>query len=95
MNARSAHLARPFAVLRALARLSRRRVPPSPERLAARAGCEPCEVPALLGWLAGEGLVTRTGGEPRLTLAGLACAVASRPGASRKTARKATPARAA
>ena len=78
MNTRSAQTV--LALLRGLARLSRRRGPTTDEALAARAGCEPADVRPIVAWLARHGLVSGSGTDLRLTLAGLAYAVASRPG---------------
>ena len=65
-----------FIVLRALARLSRKRKAVDCEALALRAGGSLEDVRAALGRLSRAQLVDRTG-EPRLTMAGLAVAVAS------------------
>jgi RIO-like serine/threonine protein kinase len=63
-------------VLRAVARLSRMRKAVDCETLALRAGGSPGEVSASLGRLARASLVDSSRG-PRLTMAGLAVAVAS------------------
>jgi RIO-like serine/threonine protein kinase len=65
-----------LTVLRALARLSRMRKVVDCEALALRAGGSLEEVRGALGRLSREQLVDRTAG-PRLTMAGLAVAVAS------------------
>ena len=67
-------------VLRALARLSRQRKTVDDESLVLRAGGTPEEVRASLGRLAGDGLIAwagLSGQQIRLTLSGLAVAVAS------------------
>lgn len=65
-----------LTVLRALARLSRLRKTVDFEALALRAGGSLEEVRGALGRLSRQQLVDRSG-EPRLTMAGLAVAVAS------------------
>jgi DNA-binding IclR family transcriptional regulator len=63
-------------VLRALLRLARRRTPPTLEQLVVRVGGEEADVRRALVSLARSGLVQRTPGGLRLSLAGLAVAVA-------------------
>ena len=72
-----------FTVLRALARLSRARKGVSYEALALRAGGSLEDVRGALGRLSRAQLVDRSS-DPRLTMAGLAVAVAS--GAARQVA---------
>jgi len=77
-------------VLRALARLSRRGIAADLESLAIRAGGSTEAVQASLGRLSRAALVDRSGNRgPRLTLAGLAVAVASSKAASESRARPA------
>ena len=66
-----------LTVLRALARLSRMRKAVDYEALALRAGGSLEEVRAALGRLSRASLVDRQAEAPRLTMAGLAVAVAS------------------
>jgi len=63
-------------VLRALLRLARRRTPPTLEQLVVRVGGEEADVRRALRSLAKSGLVQRTPGGLRLSMAGLAVAVA-------------------
>ncbi|MBX3210067.1 MAG: hypothetical protein KF764_33865 [Labilithrix sp.] len=63
-------------VLRALLRLARRRTPPTLEQLVVRVGGEETDVRRALGSLARSGLVQRSPAGLRLSLAGLAVAVA-------------------
>lgn len=63
-------------VLRALLRLARRQTPPTMEQLVVRVGAEPEAVRRSLVALARNGLVQRTPGGLRLSLPGLAVAVA-------------------
>jgi DNA-binding IclR family transcriptional regulator len=63
-------------VLRALLRLARRRTAPTVEQLVVRVGAEEADVRRALRSLARNGLVQRTPGGLRLSLAGLAVAVA-------------------
>lgn len=63
-------------VLRALLRLARRQTPPTMEQLVVRVGAEPEAVRRSLVALAKNGLVQKTPGGLRLSLPGLAVAVA-------------------
>lgn len=63
-------------VLRALLRLARRRTPPTLEQLVVRVGGEEADVRRALSSLAKSQLVQRTPAGLRLSLAGLAVAVA-------------------
>ncbi len=63
-------------VLRALLRLARRQTPPTMEQLVVRVGAEPEAVRRSLVALAKSGLVQKTPGGLRLSLPGLAVAVA-------------------
>lgn len=63
-------------VLRALLRLARRRTPPTLEQLVVRVGGEEADVRNALASLARNGLVQRTPAGLRLSLSGLAVAVA-------------------
>ena len=63
-------------VLRALLRLARRRTPPTLEQLVVRVGGEEDDVRRALRALAKSGLVQRTSAGLRLSMAGLAVAVA-------------------
>lgn len=65
-------------VLRALSRLNRRQKPATPSALALRSGGTAAEAVSALARLARAGLVYSAGeGDPRVTLLGLAVAVAS------------------
>lgn len=66
-----------LTVLRAMMRLARRRSPIDIDQLALRAGGEASDVRAALRALAGADLVERTPEGARLTLSGLAVALAS------------------
>lgn len=63
-------------VLRALLRLARRRTPPTIEQLVVRVGGDDADVRRALRSLARDGLVQRTPAGVRLSMAGLAVAVA-------------------
>jgi len=63
-------------VLRALLRLARRRTPPTLEQIVVRVGGEEADVRRALRSLARSGLVQRTPAGLRLSMAGLAVAVA-------------------
>jgi DNA-binding IclR family transcriptional regulator len=77
-----------IAVLRVLLRLSRRRAPATLADLVARVGADARDVHRALGALARAQLVQRSGDTARLSLAGLAVAVASKqPRSSAPTAR--------
>ncbi|MBX3261250.1 MAG: hypothetical protein KF782_16310 [Labilithrix sp.] len=77
-------------VLRALLRLARRRTPPTLEQLVVRVGGEEADVRRALGSLAKSGLVQRTPAGLRLSLAGLAVAVACAQRPATRPARPAT-----
>ncbi len=64
-------------VLRALLRLARRRTPPTLEQLLVRVGGQEADVSRALRSLARNGLVQKTPAGLRLSMAGLAVAVAS------------------
>lgn len=64
-------------VLRAMVRLARRRSPANLEQLALRVGGTGSNLRSALRALAQADLVVRTGSGPRLTLSGLAVALAS------------------
>ena len=66
-----------IAVLRALLRLSRRATPATFSELLARVGSDATELQRALASLARSELVTRSGESARLSLAGLAVAVAA------------------
>jgi len=66
-----------IAVLRALLRLSRRATPATFSELLARVGSDASELQRALASLARSELVTRSGESARLSLAGLAVAVAA------------------
>ncbi|MDB4934711.1 MAG: hypothetical protein JWP87_1683 [Labilithrix sp.] len=66
-----------IAVLRALLRLSRRRTPATFADLVERVGADASEVQRALGALARSQLVQRSGESARLSMAGLAIAVAA------------------
>jgi DNA-binding IclR family transcriptional regulator len=85
-----------IAVLRALLRFSRRRTPATFTDLLQRVGADPSELSRALGSLARSQLVQRSGETARLSMAGLAIAVAAAANARRaKTvARPARPSRA-
>jgi DNA-binding IclR family transcriptional regulator len=77
-----------IAVLRALLRLARRRTPPTLEQLVVRVGTPESDVRKSLASLARSGLVQRTPAGLRLSLAGLAVAVAAaapRPAEARRS----------
>lgn len=77
-------------VLRALLRLARRRTPPTLEQLVVRVGGEEADVRRALGSLAKSGLVQRTPAGLRLSLAGLAVAIACAQRPATRPARPAT-----
>ncbi|MDB5220982.1 MAG: hypothetical protein JWO86_8909 [Myxococcaceae bacterium] len=72
-----------IAVLRALLRLSRRRAPATIDELHARVGGDANDVQSALASLARAQLVQRSGESARLSLAGLAVAVAATANARR------------
>jgi Mn-dependent DtxR family transcriptional regulator len=67
-------------VLGAMLRLARRRVEANVNELYERVGVDPARIRASLGRLSADGLVERRATGARLTMAGLATAVALRPG---------------
>lgn len=72
-----------LSLLRALARVSRKRLAPQLPALVARSGGDAADVLAALARLEGKGLVARRGPDDvRLTFLGLAAALASVPAAS-------------
>jgi len=77
-----------LAVLRALLRLSRRRGPATIEELVTRVAADSTSVVRALGVLARAGLVQRTAAGPRLSLPGLAVAVAAASQAKTQTRKR-------
>jgi Mn-dependent DtxR family transcriptional regulator len=71
-------------VLGAMLRLARNRIEANADELFERVNLDPSLMRAALARLDAAGLVERRAGGPRLTMAGLAVAVASRPARSQR-----------